>query len=711
MRTSQWYLGALLSSCLLLSACEASSSGAAKPSAVPAMVPTASASDSLGNGAVSRYPATVQAAREKADFLSKGQGTYSVQYALIDHGRIAVSGEAGKNDEQGQKPLTGDTLYGIGSVSKMFTAVAVMQLVERGTVDLDTPVVRYIPDFTMKDERYQKITPRMLLNHSSGLNGSSFTNAFLLGDSDTYAHDTLLKQLAGQTLKADPGAYSVYCNDGFTLAEILVERVSGMDFTAYLHRYMTEPLDMMHTGTPLDSLDETKMAGLYYPAYIGQLPNERVNVIGTGGIYSTAEDLARFSQLFTGNANTGLSAESAAAMAEEEYKTPLWPDEADSSIGYGLGWDSVDLYPFGEYGIKALTKGGDTNLYHASLVVLPEQEMAAAVISAGGVSTHDQLLANEMLLQALKEKGTIAGRKPDKSYGVSVKAEMPTSMMQYAGVYGASGATASLEITADGVMTVHSELPGSMDQRYEYSEDGTFRSTDGNTKIRFVTKGNGHTYVWNRQYTPLLGLGQTAVSEYSGEKLEPQKLPAATAKAWMQRDGKKYYLLTEKYSSLYYMLMQPVQQMDVSKPLAGYVQDKRITGPNTAVSELQIPGTAGRDLSGYTFVKHNGVEYLETNGRVLVSQDAVKPLGMTKRSSVIIPPSGYAQWYTISEEDAGKSLKVGQSSENASFAVYDVKGTCVSFSMLEEQNQAALPWGGSIVFAGDAGTKFELTMP
>ncbi|WP_230986759.1 hypothetical protein [Cohnella fermenti] len=100
------------------------------------------------------------------------------------------------------------------------------------------------------------------------------------------------------------------------------------------------------------------MAGLYYPSYTGQLPNQTVNVIGTGGIYSTAEDLVRFSQIFTGEAKEILSGNSVQAMAQDEYKTSLWPDDADNSIGYGLGWDSVNLYPFSEYGIKALTKEG-----------------------------------------------------------------------------------------------------------------------------------------------------------------------------------------------------------------------------------------------------------------------------------------------------------------------------------------------------------------
>lgn len=146
-------------------------------SAAPQVVSTAEA-DSPPQQAEPTYEITRKAAQEKADRLTNTYDTNSVQYALIDHGNITVSGQSGKNDEQGQNPLTKDTMYGIGSTSKMFTTVAVMQLAGQGRIGLDTPVVQYIPEFTMKDERYKQITPRMLLNHSSGLNGSSMTNAF-----------------------------------------------------------------------------------------------------------------------------------------------------------------------------------------------------------------------------------------------------------------------------------------------------------------------------------------------------------------------------------------------------------------------------------------------------------------------------------------------------------------------------------------------------
>ncbi|NBD24692.1 serine hydrolase domain-containing protein [Paenibacillus glycinis] len=655
------------------------------------------------------YEATRKAATEKAALLTGTYNTTSVQYALIDQGRIVVSGQSGRNDEQGLKPLTKKTMYGIGSTSKMFIAAAVMKLADEGKIDLDAPVVQYIPNFTMKDERYKLITPRMLLNHSSGLYGSTFVNAFLFEDNDTYAHDTLLTQLADQKLKADPGAYSVYSNDGFTLAELLVEQVGGLDFTTYMHRNFTEPLGMEDTKTPLDPIDESRTAGLYYPTYKGQMPNESVNVIGTGGIYSTAEDLVRFSQIFNGHAEDILSAKALTAMEQEEYKRGMWPDDADTSINYGLGWDSVNLFPFSDYGTQALTKGGDTIFYHSSLVVLREYNMAAAVVSSGGSSTTDQLLANEILLSALKEKGAIADIKPGKSFGAPVKAAMPAELMNAAGVYGATNQLIKIDIGSAGSLTLSSvQAPEAPPETYTYTADGSFRSADGNAKLDFVKEDNGRTYLRLRAYASLPGLGQTALSQYAAEKLEENDLPAATAAAWKERDGKKYFLVNEKYSSLAYLLL-PALKINLFADAPGYVLDQKITGPDASASDLQIPTMAGRDTQAYSFFREDGIEYLTSSGSIYESEEAVKPIYPGKKSTATIPASGLAKWYAVSEKSVGKTMQV-KLPANGSFAVYDAQGNCVHFSIIGGNHTFVLPENGAVVFAGDAGSKMAITI-
>ncbi|MFB9276934.1 serine hydrolase domain-containing protein [Cohnella cellulosilytica] len=667
----------------------------------------AAASD--GGETPTAYEATQKAASEKADLLTGQYGTTSLQYALIDQGRIVVSGQSGLNDPEGEQPLSADTMYGIGSVSKMFTSAAVMKLADEGKVDLDTPVAQYVPEFKMADERYERITPRMLLNHSAGFNGSSLTNAFLLEDNDTYAHDTLLEQLAEQKLKADPGAYSVYCNDCFTLAEILVEKVSGTDFTSYIHRNFTEPLNMANTKTPADRPETSGLADIYFPGFGNPLPNETVNVIGTGGIYSTAEDMVRFSQIFTGQTEGILSAEAAEKMAQAEYKKGLWPEEADTSINYGLGWDSVDLFPFGDYGIQALAKGGDTILYHAELVVLPGKNMAAAVLSSGGSSTTNQLLASQILLDALKEKGEIDEFKADKSYGRPIKTDMPQEAMALSGIYGSTNQLIRVDITEDGEMLITLPyVPMYPAERYVYAADGSFRSEDGSVKINLVEERNGRTYLWTRQYLSLPGLGQMALSQYSAEKLEPNSVSQETLAAWEKRDGKRYYPINEKYTSLSYLLASSAQ-IQLVEEAPGYMLDKKMTGPNTAAADLQLPTVGGRDADEFNFYEESGIEYLKLGGNLFVGEEALKPIYSGGSSSLTIPDNGYAKWFTIPERAAGKTMTVTPSS-NGSYAVYDENGTCVDFGVVNPAHTTLLPDNGTVVFAGEAGTQFKITL-
>lgn len=642
---------------------------------------------------------------ENAALLTKSYETTSVQYALIDNGKLILSGQTGKNDIEGKQPLTKDTLYGIGSTSKVYTAAAVMKLVDEGKVDLDAPVVRYIPEFKMKDKRYKRITPRMLLNHSSGLQGMTFNNAFLFKDNDTYAHDMLLRQLSSQNLKADPGAFSVYCNDGFTLAEILVEKVSEMSFTKFLHEKFTKPLKLEHTQTPQDKWRDEKRAGLYSPKYQGQLPIEMVNVIGTGGISSTAEDVVRFSQLFMGQGKEILSNKAIKEMEQEEYKKGMWPGDGDNVFNYGLGWDSVKLYPFDRYGIKALSKGGDTVLQHASLVVLPEQKMAAAVLSSGGSSITNQLLAKKLLLATLKEKGTIKDIKPDKSFGKPIKAKVPQDVVKKAGFYGNSYSHFKIEITKKGELF----LPTKPEEKYVYTADGSFINEKGTSKLNFVTEKNGKVYLRESTYELSPGLGQNVLTHYLAQKLENNVLQKKTAAAWAKRESSKFYLVNEKFNSMNYLgQLIPLNTQIMLKD--GYWDGQKITGPNTATHQIQLPVMNGRDTKEAHFYIEDGNEYMEMASFLYISESNVKSLDAGQLSKVTLQANGHAKWFTIPQEAAGKTMTVELLSGNSSFAVYDEKGGCVNFTVVSGNNKVKLPENGTIVFAGVPKSEFSILL-
>ncbi len=639
--------------------------------------------------------------------LMESGSVTSIQYALIDNGEIVVSDKAGMYSKDDEKELTTKDMYCVGSVSKMFTAAAAMKLAEDGKIDLSRPIVEYMPDFIMDDPRYRFITTRMLLNHSSGLPGSTMSNAFLLGDNDQGATLSLLDKLKDQPLRFDPGAFSVYCNDGFTLAQILIERISGQDFTEYLRESFFVPLGMEHTTTSADDFDLSKLVAAY--PYGVSTPRELINVIGSGGVYSTAEDLCRFSLTLTGKEI--LSKDSTNQMMAREYLNGIWPKDAhDNTLNYGLGWDSVDLYPFNQYGITALSKGGGTHAYFAALVVLPEHGLAAAVLSAGGSAARNRWIANALLEEHLLAKGVISDKFSGKSFDTKVQA-MPAEMKDYTGFYGSSlRGVVKAEIIDEGKLLLTSAvIPDSPSEDYFYTGNGCFTNEEGQMRISFVKEGQ-LTYMRTDTYSNRPERGAVVADvQYSAQKLESNTMDSMTAAAWAEREGLPYFIVNEKYSSAAYMRF-PVIGIAQMAEFPGYVVGIRIEDPVSAKSVIQIPGEAGRDVSDIEFINENGTEYLLFSDYKAIKMTDIPQIYSGLNSICTIMPNGNTRWFLTDTPLAGKTISVDVP-ENASFYVYDMAtGACVINSYAFGKNEAVLPKKAIIGFAGSAGARFEITL-
>ncbi|SDT37888.1 CubicO group peptidase, beta-lactamase class C family [Paenibacillaceae bacterium GAS479] len=646
-----------------------------------------------------------QKAKEMALKIVSDYGTSGIQYAIRDDGDVVLSGGAGVKDKATKTPITKDTMFGIGSTSKMYVTAAVMKLVDSKKIDIDKPLTAYLKEFKMADERYKKITPRMLMNHSSGLYGSTYENSFLFDDNDTEAHDELLNKLRSQRLKAEPGEFSVYCNDGFQLLELLVERMSGLSYSKFLQFHFSKPLALSSTKTPLDSFDRNKLAKTYVPEFQQALPIENVNLLGTGGVYSTAEDVSKFADVLIGNRTDLLSEKSAEALQSHEYRKGLWIEEDSNTINYGLGWDAVQLAPFDEYGITALTKGGDTPLYHASLVTLPEYDISMAVLSSGGSSAFNSMMASNILLEYIKTKGIITEILPDKTFQPPVKADMPADLEAYSGLYGYTGSTSNLEVK-DGELVVDPSDDSLPVEKFVYTGDGQFKSNDGSATVSFDQAANGKTYLKLYGYGTIPGLGQAVNGVYLYQKLERNPLDESTKKAWEQRDGKKYYRLDEKISSIGYLMSQAFLTKEISVNTEyGYASGTKIVNENKTINAIELPVMYGRDTFDLNFHTKDRIEYLTINGETYMSEDGIQPF--SQRASTIRIIDGQAAWYKIDKKSANRAVTV-KSPASGGFAVYDSKGTLVHFSKVSDKKTVVLPEGGMIVFGGEKGDVFTI---
>ncbi|URJ40202.1 serine hydrolase domain-containing protein [Paenibacillus polymyxa] len=646
-------------------------------------------------------------ARSLASELVSKYGASGVQYAIMDQGNIVLSDSVGVKNKATNEPITKDTMFGIGSTSKMYVSAATMMLVDAHKVDIDQPLTTYIKDFKMSDERYKQITPRMLLNHSSGLYGAHYKNSMLFNDNDTENHDELLLRLQSETLKSNPGEYSVYTNDGFQLLEILVERVSGLSYTDFLAKHISTPLGLKSTKTPLDQFDRQKLSKTYFPAVEGALPVENANVIGTGGLYSTAEEVAMFSEVLTGNRPDILSAQSAKSMKSHEYRNGIWVPEETNSFNYGLGWDAVQLAPFSDYGITALSKGGDTVLYHSTLITIPEHHISMAVLSSGGSSILDSIFASNILLEVLKDKGIIKDIIPEKTFEPPVKVEMPSDLLSYSGLYGSVGTTINVEIK-NGEFDLPAFLDGFVPaQKYVYTGNGQFKSSDGSVAISFDKQKNGKTYIKANLYLNFPGLGQMVMVTYEYQKLDANPVNPIFKKAWENRNGKNYYALDEKISSIFYLAPSFITKK-ISFDHDGYASGTKIVDENKAVNAVEIPVMSGRDAFDLNFYTKDGSEYLTIDGQSYISEDAVKPI-LGGKSVYTIPSNGQATWYKIDKNSADKTMTVDFPTSGG-FAVYDENGAVVQFSTASNNNSVVLPKGGLIVLGGNAGDVFKINL-
>lgn len=268
-------------------------------------------------------------------------------------------------------PVTADTPMAIASLSKSVTSLAVMRLVERGKVELDRPVRRYLPEFRMADPRAARITVRQLLDQTSGMADTSFREKSL-PQPQTLAG--AVARLRTARLATEPGTAFSYHNTNYQVAARLVEVVSGRRFADQLQATVFGPLGMGHSRT-IDTAGDLPGSARGHVYVLGRavaLPEPAAFGNGSGGVLSTASDMARW-----------LVAQHEGVLTPEntrETRTGSKPNP-----GYGLGWE------FGTTEGRARTVGHDGDLFTstAAQLLLPESGYGIAVMANTGMAFAD----------------------------------------------------------------------------------------------------------------------------------------------------------------------------------------------------------------------------------------------------------------------------------------------------------------------------------
>jgi CubicO group peptidase (beta-lactamase class C family) len=288
--------------------------------------------------------------------------------SVVKDGQLLFQKGYGFADIEDRKPVLPDqTLFRPGSISKLFTATAVMQLVEQGKLDLDRDVSDYL-DFTIPKTYPEPITLRQLLTHTGGFE-ETLKNLFVAHERDIKPLRTyLVNEMPARIFP--PGKIPAYSNYGFTLAGYIVGRVSGEKFERYIENHILKPLGMNNStfDQPLPTQLAPKMSKGYLSASKKPRDFEFVQAAPAGALSTTAADMTRFMLAFLQDGSVDgvsiLKPETVRQMETRQFEFhPML-------CGLGITFMEYLIDP-----VRIIAHGGDTVYFHSDMILIPEAHL------------------------------------------------------------------------------------------------------------------------------------------------------------------------------------------------------------------------------------------------------------------------------------------------------------------------------------------------
>jgi CubicO group peptidase (beta-lactamase class C family) len=295
--------------------------------------------------------------------------------------------------------INDSTVFQIASVSKSFTALSALILYERGQLDLNAPVVKYIPEFL-----FPKVTIKHLMQHTSGLQNYMYFVDTYWPEERPLSNEDVLQLLIDHDQKRNcwPGQRHIYSNTGYAMLALVVERVSGKRFYDFVRDEIFDPLGMKNTfaWNPADARN-SRMAIGYANRYRGSRHNHSPldEVLGDKSIYSTTHDLLLYDQaLYT----SLLVSDSTLRQAFSPTVTPR-----GRSYNYGYGWRLKEMD-----GHRVIYHNGLWNGFTASLTRFPDERMT--IILLNNTNAHVSPMVDQLYRitsHELEEPNLLASKK------------------------------------------------------------------------------------------------------------------------------------------------------------------------------------------------------------------------------------------------------------------------------------------------------------
>lgn len=355
-------------------------------------------------------------------------GVPGLSIALINDQDVVWAQGFGYADVERRIPATDQTIYGVGSVTKLFTAIGIMQGVEQGRIDLDAPLSTYVPEFSMR-ARFTSaapITPRHLLTHHAGLPGDFLKGMWTL---HPIPFAQVFPRLKEEYLSYPPNQVYSYSNLGYSLLGRIIETTSGQDYVSYMNNAVLTPLGMTHSSFTID-LERLPQFAVGYRQGRPGAEKYFLRDVPAGALFSSATDMGRFIQAMLNGANKPLRPDTLREMWRRQNGDVL----LDFDMRIGLGWmlGQPDL----NYAGDVVHHNGGTLGSVSELMLLPEHKLGVIVLanSAAGSAALSRIAVQTLKL-ALEAKAGITEPAPPKPIERPQAKVLPNVVSRLAGNY------------------------------------------------------------------------------------------------------------------------------------------------------------------------------------------------------------------------------------------------------------------------------------
>jgi CubicO group peptidase (beta-lactamase class C family) len=298
-----------------------------------------------------------------------GHTTPGLAVAVAQGDRIVFERGYGATSVENGSPVRRDTIFRIGSLTKQFTAAAIMRLIEQGRVSLDDSITRFLSNYPMQGHR---ITVRHLLNHTSGIRDYTQTGArWFSRVGEDLRHEEVVALFRDTPLEFAPGERFRYSNSGYFLLGMIIEEVTGRPYGAYVEQELARPIGLEHTIYCPNNSSEGHARG-FRSSPNGPIPAIPVSMthafFSAGSLCSTAVDLVRWAHALA----------SGRVVKAASYRKMITPDVrvGGGALPYGYG-----LIPDEFFGVESIDHAGGQIGFSGALSYYPDSDIAVAVLA------------------------------------------------------------------------------------------------------------------------------------------------------------------------------------------------------------------------------------------------------------------------------------------------------------------------------------------